>query len=76
MLSEMADNFHATPKEILPTTTKIEPDLHPSIACPEPSPVRANLLKGFAGKVVEEALETTTRRRAADEWQGRKVSCQ
>lgn len=59
------------PKEILPTTTKLEPDLHPSIACPEPFPVRANLLKGFVGKVVEDASESTTRRHAADDWQRR-----
>lgn len=64
------------PKELLPTTTKLKPDLHRSFTCPEPSAVRANLLKDFAGKVVEEALETTTRRCAAVDWQRRKVSCQ
>ena len=40
-------------KEILRMTTELEPGLHPSIACPEPSPVRANLLKDFVGKIVE-----------------------
>ena len=61
--------FMRLPKRILPTTTKLEPNLHPSIACPEPSPVQANLLKGFAGKVSEEASETITRKPAADDWQ-------
>lgn len=54
------------PEEVLRSTTGLEPDLHPSIARPEPSPVRENLLKGFAGKVVKEALEKTARRHAAD----------
>ena len=57
-------------EEVLRTTTKLEPDLHPSIARPEPSPVQENL-KSFAGKVVEEALEKTARRHAADDWQRR-----
>ena len=56
------------PEEVLRTTTELEPGLLPSIARPEPSPVRANLLKGFAGKVVEEASEKTARRHAADDW--------
>ena len=63
--------FMRLPEEVLRTTTKLEPDLHPSIARPEPSPVRENLLKGFAGKVVEEALEKTARRHAANDSQRR-----
>ena len=57
------------PEEVLQMTTKLEPDIHPSIARPEPSPVQKTLLKGFACKITEEALEKTARTRVADDWQ-------